>query len=123
MTLSEKANDIIMQPAHTDDDILELSKIAWQMWLLYWKSAAIAWEQEANYNQTRATSYEEHRKDSTQWDAERKAKLDAEVLYWDFRTLKGKVTQMKSFIERIDKVCIAYYFKAKAERSASMTTQ
>lgn len=124
MTLTEKASEIIMQPSHTDDDILELQRIKRQMTNLYSKTNSLWAEAEEQYNKERARKYVVLMEEKmTQWDREKSAKHFAEEEYWDYRTIKAKADGMKETIRAIETFCIAYYTKTKAERSAAMTIQ
>ena len=124
MSLIDRASAIISEVSHTDDDIMELARIKWEMALLYWKTHILWAESEENFNKERASKYVQLMEEKmTQWDREKKAKESAEIAYWSYRAINAKANAIKESIRSIEWFCIAYYRKAKSEESASTNLQ
>ena len=114
MTLTEQAQAIINQKARCNEDITELSKIAFNMAVYYAKYKQKAGVMEAEYNLTRVEESRIAREwGASAWDSEQIGKLKAEIKFWKYRELKDRLVGMKAVMDQIDAFRIAYYVNEK----------
>ncbi len=115
MNLRDKATKIIRQQARTDDDIVELSQIAYEMSIIYLNARVKAWEMEAEYNLHRIEKTREARKEGLAvWEAGDVGKFYAETQHWGYRVAKEECVGMKEILNQIDNFRISYYRKEKS---------
>ena len=114
MSLRDRAREIILQKDHTDEDIVELSRISYDMSLNYYKARIIVWKLEWEYNKARPEkTLESKETGKTMWFAEQTGKLYAECKYWDYRKIYQDCVGMSTVIEQINAFRFAYYRLAK----------
>jgi len=115
MTLRDDATNIINQPDRTNQDIIDLSKIAYKMAVHYMSARIIAGEQEAMYNLARAKKTREARESwMAVWEAGDVGKLAAEMAHWNYRIMKEESIGMKEILNQIDGFKISYYRREKS---------
>lgn len=122
ITLREQASNIINQKARCSEDILELSKIAFNMSKAYANARKIAGEMEAWYNLMRAKETNNSIKDwKSVSESDQIGKLKAEISYGKYREEKEKLIGMREVIKQIDAFRIAYYVNEKWIEQALMS--
>lgn len=116
-SLSDRADEIILQPAYTDQDIFDLCKIKREMTKLYAQVNDIATCAEHNFEILEHTL-------PSEWGVTKekaKARLNAEEKYGQFRNLKAAAQGIMAKIKAIESICIQYNVTQKGMRDASMT--
>ena len=114
MSLTDEAQKIILAPAQTEDDIIQLSKIVYMMSSLYRDKMNMANEQEQMYNLVRS---QETQKAMESWKKITEAaeiwKQKAEEQYWDYRVLQSDCKGMLQVMNSIREFKIARFVANK----------
>jgi len=120
MTLTEKANKIMLWEHTTQDDIKELGRLKWKMWKLYARTLEIESKLELNYKIDRERLYNQYRHEDkmTIKDAEKKANLEALLEHGEYIVEHGIAKWMYVILEQIKSFIIQYNIEKKEERSA-----
>lgn len=122
--LIEKADTIINQSIHTDDDIKELAKIKYHLCKLVREYDVSANSEEEKYNHARGQLFVKAKaiavwewRRYTDSEAERLAKNQSEERYGKYRSMKANVRGMYGTIEAVGQFIITL----QSERKNSIT--
>jgi len=114
MSLTDEAQKIILAPAQTEEDIIQLSKIVYMMSSLYRDKMNMANEQEQMYNLVRS---QETQKAMESWKKITEAaeiwKQKAEEKHWDYRVLQSDCKWMLQVMNSIREFKIARFVANK----------
>lgn len=123
-SLIDKANKIITQVDHTEDDIKHLHQIKWKMSKLYHETKKIAWQMESDFQAMRTSTYAKAMKaGKTDSQSKEAGRTKAEWEYWTYRLFANFAQWMNAQMKAIEQFCIDYYTRKKATEQASMHLQ